>query len=78
MWTVVVVVVLPNLQFLPGIVQRDEFVDVEELVAQPAVERFDQAIIRGLSGTGVVEFDPPQIRPFVQRFRGKFRPVVSA
>ena len=61
MWSVVVVIVLPDLQFLPGIVQRDELVDIEELVAQPSVERLDQAIIRGLTGAGVVELDPSAI-----------------
>jgi hypothetical protein len=38
MGTVVIVVLLPGLQFLPGVVQRDEFVDVEEFVTQPPVE----------------------------------------
>jgi hypothetical protein len=33
-WSVVVVVILPDFQFLPGIVQRDKLVDIEELVAQ--------------------------------------------
>lgn len=52
-WTVMVVVVLPIPQFLPGIVQRDELVDIEELVAQLSIEGPDQATIRGLSGPGV-------------------------
>ena len=45
-WSVVVVVVLPDLQFLPGIVQCDELIDIEELDPQPSVERLDQAIVR--------------------------------
>ena len=38
MGTVVIVVVMPGLQFLTGIVQRNEFVDVEKLITQPPVE----------------------------------------
>ena len=72
----VVVIVLPDLQFLPGIVQCDELVESEELVAQPSVERLDQVIVCRLAGAGVVEFDPLAIRPFIQCFRGVFRPVV--
>lgn len=33
MWTVVIIVLLPSSQFLTGIVQRGEFVDVEEFIA---------------------------------------------
>lgn len=76
MRSLVVVVVLPKLQFLPDIVQGDEVVDTAELVAQPSLERLDQAIILGLTGAGVVEFDPTAIYPFVQRFRGELRPFV--
>jgi hypothetical protein len=49
MGTVVIVVLLPGFQFLTGIVQRDEFVDVEELIAKPAIERLDQPVVRGLA-----------------------------
>ena len=76
MWSFVVVVFLPDLQFLTRIVQCDKLIDIEEFVPQLSVEQLDQSIIRGLSGTGVVEFDPSPIRPFVQRFRGELRPVV--
>ena len=31
-------------------VHRHELVDVEELVAQPPVERLDQPVVRGLAG----------------------------
>ena len=39
MRAMVVVVVPPSIQFLPGIVQRDELIDVQELIAQPLSER---------------------------------------
>ena len=71
----VAVVVLPSLQFFPDIAQRDELVDIEELIEQAHVERIEQVIIRGLSRAGVVEFDPPALRQFVEHFRGELRLV---
>lgn len=54
MRAVVVVVVLSGSQFFACIVQRDELVDIEELVGHAPIEGLDQAIIRGLSGAGGV------------------------
>ena len=78
MWTAVVVVVLPSVQLLVHIVHRDELVDVQELVAQPAVERLDQPVVGGLARARVVELDAATIRPVVQRFGGELGAVVSA
>jgi hypothetical protein len=38
MRTVMVAGMLPSLQFLPCVMHRNEFVDVQELVTQPTVE----------------------------------------
>lgn len=76
MWRVMVVVVMPSRKFLPGIVQRDELVDVQELVAHPSDEGLDQAMIRGLSQAGVVELASSAVRPFIQRLRGELRPII--
>ena len=67
MGTMMVVVVLPSLQFLAGIVQRDEFVDVKEFIAQSAIERLDQPIVRGFAGSCVVELDSTPPGPFELR-----------
>ena len=67
MWPVVVVVVLPSLHLLVHVVHRDELVDVQELVAQPPVERLDQPIVGRLAGARVVELDAMPVGPVVQR-----------
>lgn len=38
MRTLMVVVMLPSLQFLPRILHRNELVDAQELLTQPTVE----------------------------------------
>ena len=78
MGAVVIIIVLPSPQFLTGIVQRNEFVDVEELITQPPVERLDQSIIRGLARSRVIELDAPAICPLVQGLGRKLRAVVTA
>src|SRR5262245_17487649 len=76
MGTMVVVVVLPSLHFLADVLQRDELVDVEKLIPQPAVERLDQTIVGGLSGACVVELDTSPIGPLIKSFGCKFGAVV--
>ena len=77
MWTMVIVVVLPGLQFLTGIVQRDELVDVQALVAQPTVERLDQPVLRGLSRPDEIELDAASIGPLVERLGRELGAVVD-
>lgn len=72
----VVVVVLPSLQLLVHFVHGGELVDVEELVAQPTVERLDQPVVCRLARARVVELDAASIRPVVQRLGGELDAVV--
>ena len=44
MRTVMVVVVLPSLQFLTRILHRNELVDVQKLITQATVERLDEPV----------------------------------
>ena len=46
MRTVMVLVMLPRLQLLPRILHRNELVEVQELTAQPTVERLDEPVRR--------------------------------
>jgi len=55
MRTVMVVVMLPSLQFFPRIMHRNELVDVQKLITQATVERLDEPVVRGLSRPRVVE-----------------------
>lgn len=73
-----VVVVLPGLHLLAHVVHRDELVDVQELVAQPAVERLDQPVVGGLAWARVVELDAAPIRPIVQSLGGELGAVVHS
>lgn len=76
MRSVMVVVMLPNLQLLPRILHRNELVDAQELVAQSTIERLDQPVVRGLSGSRVVELDAASLGPFIKRLGGELRAVV--
>lgn len=71
-----VVIVLPSFHFLSRIVQSNELVDVEKLIPQPSVERFDQPIVSGFSGPRVVELDASPVGPLVQGFGCELRAIV--
>lgn len=45
MLTVMVVVMLPSLQFLAGVLHRNELVDVQELNTQSPVDRLDETVV---------------------------------
>jgi hypothetical protein len=55
--------VLPCLQSLSSVVQRDELADSQGLVAQPAVVRLDQPVVSRLAKTRALELDATAIRP---------------
>ena len=57
MWSAGVVVLLPSLQLPTRILHCDELMDVQELVAQPTIERLDQPVVRGFPRPCVVELD---------------------
>ena len=75
MRAVVVVVMLPSLQLLLRILHCDELVGVQELIAQPPVERLDHPVVGGLSRARVLELDDTAVGPIVQRFGGELRLV---
>ena len=77
MWPTVVVVVFPRHQSLTDVVHRDELVGVQELVAQPSVERLDQPVVGGLSRPRVVESYAAPLGPLVERLGGELGPVVD-
>jgi hypothetical protein len=53
-WSRVIVVVTPHFDGLARLGQGEENVLVEALVPQPAVERFDESVLRRLAGFDVV------------------------
>ena len=50
---------------------------VEQLVAHPPVEAFDETVLHGLSRRNVVPFDPVLGTPPQDRVTGQLRPIVA-
>jgi hypothetical protein len=72
-----VIVDAPSLDDSPSLGERGEDVFVEAFVAQPAVERFDEAALGRLAGRNVVTFDAMVLLPPEDGSRGQFGAVVT-
>ncbi len=68
----------PGCDFLLGVVKRKKPVLIEALGTQPAVEGFDDPIVRRLSGTTEVQTHALQVRPLVQPLARKLAAVIHA
>src|SRR5216684_543901 len=77
MWPLLVVITPPGLQYGTGVRQRFEQRLVQQLVAQPAVEAFDEAVLLRFAGRDVVPADTDRIRPAQDRVRGQLGAVVA-
>ena len=73
-----VVLLAPGCQSTPDIVQRPEPACVEALVAQPAVEALDVAVLHRAARLDVHQADLPVFGPADHAPRGELRPVVRA
>lgn len=73
----VVVVLYPGFDLLAGVFQGHEPVHVQAFIAQATVERFDERIVRRLTGPGEVHRHPVIVGPLVQADRDELRPVVG-
>lgn len=58
-----------------GVDRAAEHGFVQQLVAHPAVERLDEAILHRLARRDVVPFDVLRLTPVKDRIRGQFRPI---
>lgn len=63
MWSYLIVITSPGLDFLPRVGERHELVYVHTVIPQPTVERLDVPIVRGLAGAREVELPPGADRP---------------
>jgi hypothetical protein len=72
-----VIVDAPSLDDSPTLGERGEDVFVEAFVAQPAVERFDEAALGRLAGRNVVPFDATVLLPAEDGTGGQFGAVVT-
>ena len=50
-------------------VERFEPARVEQLLADPSIERFDKCVVRPLSGPGEVQLDLIPVRPLIERLK---------
>lgn len=75
--TAVIVVVLPSRQRRSSMLERRKLGDVQALVAQPPVERFDQSVLDGLAGADEVELYPVAPCPLIQELRGELTPMIN-
>ncbi len=64
-----IVVLAPGLDLLSGILQRQEPVLVQALLAQPPVERLDQSVFNGLPGADEVQLYAIEVCSLIQALR---------
>src|SRR5690606_38353796 len=72
-----VVVCGPGGNHGPRMVQVAEHGLVEQLIAHPTVEAFDETVLHRLARRDVVPFDPVLGTPLQDRVTGQFRAVVA-
>src|SRR6266536_1570026 len=77
MWPLLVVITPPGLQYGTGVRRRFEQRLVQQLIAEPAVEAFDEAVLLRFAGRDVVPADAGRIRPAQDRVRGQLGAVVA-
>jgi hypothetical protein len=73
----VIVIVTPGRDQLPGVAQVGEQVLVEALVAQAAIEALDEAVLHGLSRRDVVPLDLSVFLPTQDGIRRQFGPIIA-
>src|SRR5262249_42749354 len=71
------VVTAPDFDLPSGVVERDELMHVQALVAQASVERLDESVLYGFAGPDEVELDAALIRPVLERSGGELRAVID-
>jgi len=71
-----IIVLAPRLDLGAGVVERQEPVDVQTLIAEAAVERLNIRIIRWFARSGEVQRDVVIIRLAVQGFADELASVV--
>jgi hypothetical protein len=72
-----VVVMLPERQNLAGLRERAEQRFVQQLIAQAAIEAFDEGILLRLAGRNVVPLDLPVLRPAQHCHAGELGAVIG-
>ena len=77
-WPALIVVDAPGFDRRLRIRNRRELVDVQALVAEPPVERFNEWVIRWFSGAGKFKFYTMGIGSTIQRNTNEFGTVIHS
>ena len=72
-----IVIIGPCGDLLAGVGQAGEQRLIEQLVAHPSVEAFDEGVLGGLARRRVVPLDPALAAPFQHRVRGQLGAVIA-
>jgi hypothetical protein len=62
-WAVTVVIVLPGADLFPDLTERREQGLVQQLISEPAVEAFHEAVLHGLARRDVMSFNTNPLAP---------------
>src|SRR5687767_8548980 len=76
-WSARMVVDAPRFDLLLRVGQRRELMDVQALVAEPAIKRFDEGIFHGFARTNEIELDAAREGPILERPRHEFRSMID-
>ncbi len=68
----------PGLDRPPRVLQIQEPVLIQALLAQPSVEALDEGVLYRLARPDELELHTPQMRPLIQGPARKLRPVIYA
>lgn len=77
MGSVLVIVLPPSTDDLPGMTVTGKQMLIETLVPEPAVEALDEAILHRLARRDVVPLDAALLLPFEHRVAGQLRSVIA-
>jgi len=56
---------------------RQELVDVQALIAQAAIKRFNERVFDRLARSNEIELDAPRVRPVFERARHEFGAMIN-
>src|SRR5260370_29788200 len=76
-WSYRVVGPPPTLELVTHVDERKEYLDVQALISQPTVERFDVAVFHRPTRPDEVELHAVLIRPRVHRFACELGPIID-
>ena len=78
MWPGLIIIISPSFKAVPGVSQGQKNILIQALVAHFAVEAFDMSVVHRFAGADKIQPYMVRMRPGIQLFAGKFRPIVQS